>query len=654
MLDTLRNSTNTWIVRILIGLLVVSFGVWGITDVFSYRQDDTIVEVDDNEVGLMQYRLLAVQELAALSEEEGERIDFEQAREKGADQDILERLINRALLDNAARRMGLRIGEEQVADVILEAPEFRNAFGEFDRGLFRQILRVNGMNEALYVETQTKAMQRQQILAAVRAGAQVPYRLAELLHLYVGEERIASYLLFSDDAIDEVETPDEAETRAFYDEEPERFDIPERRSFRILQLEPRQLMDNVEIPDATVLEEYEARKEEFDRPERRRVERLSFPSRAEAEEALQRLEEGADFLALAAERGFGPEDEDQGLLARGEFDSEAVEEAVFALREVDDVSGVIEGPLGSAILRLREVAPGEESNFEDIEERIVWDLKYAQAAEEVFAIHDLIEDGLAGGRPLPEIAEELELEIVALERIGRNSRNAEGERPENMPFINGLMREVFATEPGEDSVAGETPSSGFYWFETTEVHPGYTPDFEEAREKVVERWQGDMRRERMEAYAEELEAQLEEGSVSLQQLAERLPPRRGEEGEEDIAVTVETTDPIVRRKRGNQFRRAAHAELFEMDEREAAWSWGRGTDRDFIFLFQLDEVRPAVATEEREEIDELLGELTGGMRNDIANLLMAELRTAADIDINEDLLASPLVDPYYNPYQGGY
>ena len=650
MLDTLRNSTNTWIVRILIGLLVVSFGVWGITDVFSYRQDDTLAEVDNNEIGLMQYRVLAVQELAALSEEEGERVDFEQAREQGADQDILERLINRALLDNTARRMGLRIGEEQVAEIILEAPQFRNAFGEFDRGLFQQILRVNGMNEAMYVETQTKAMERQQILAAVRAGAQVPYRLAELLHLYVSEERIASYLLFSDDSIDEVETPDEATIRAFYDEEPERFDIPERRSFRILQLEPRQLMDNVEIPDDIALEEYEARREEFDRPERRRVERLSFPGLLEAQEALQSLEDGADFLQLAAERGFQPEDIDQGLLARGEFDSEAVETAAFALQEVDEVSGVVEGPLGSAILRLREIAPGEESNFDDIKERIVWDLKYAQAAEEVFAIHDLIEDGLAGGRSIAAIAEELELELVELEQIGRNSRNAEGERPENMPFINGLMREVFATEPGEDSVAGETPSSGFYWFETIEVHPGYTPDFEEAREKVVERWQNDTRRERMEEYAEELSVQLDEGSVTLQQLAERLPPRSGDEGEEAVAVTVETTDPIVRRGRGNEFRRAAHAELFELEAGQSAWDWGRGTDRDFIFLFRLDEIRPAVAIQEREEIGDLLDELTGGMRNDIANLLMAELRAGASIDINEDLLASPLVDPYYRGY----
>ena len=306
MLDTLRNSTNSWVVRILIALLVASFAVWGITDVFSYRQDDTIAQVDGHEVGLLDYRLLAVQELAALSEEEGERVSFEDAREEGLDQDILERLIVRALLGNIARDMGLRIGEEQVAEVILEAPQFRNAFGEFDRRLFQQILRVNGMNEAVYVETQTRAMERQQILAAVRAGAQVPYRLAELLHLYVGEERVSDYLLFGDNSIDEVPLPEIGEARAFYDEDPERFEVAESRSFRILQLEPRQLMDNVEISDAEAEAEYAVRREEFDRPERRRVERLTFSSNEEAEEALRRLDEGADFLQLAAERGFAP------------------------------------------------------------------------------------------------------------------------------------------------------------------------------------------------------------------------------------------------------------------------------------------------------------------------------------------------------------
>ena len=650
MLDTLRNSTNSWVVRILIALLVASFAVWGITDVFSYRQDDTIAQVDGHEVGLLDYRLLAVQELAALSEEEGERVSFEDAREDGLDQDILERLITRALLGNIARDMGLRIGEEQVAEVILEAPQFRNAFGEFDRRLFQQILRVNGMNEAIYVETQTRAMERQQILAAVRAGAQVPYRLAELLHLYVGEERVSDYLLFGDNAIDEVPLPDSEEARAFYNEDPEQFEVAESRSFRILQLEPRQLMDNVEISDKEAEEEYAIRREEFDRPERRRVERLTFSGNEEAEEALRRLNEGADFLQLAAERGFAPEDIDQGLLSREEFASDAIADAAFALEEVDDISGVVSAPLGSAIVRLREITEGQESNFEELKERVVWDLKYAWASEEVFSLRDRIEDALAAGQSLADVADSLELEVVEFEQIHRNSRNLEGERPENMPFINGLMREVFATEPGEDSVYGETPSSGFYWFETTQVHPAYTPDFAEAEEKVKERLQRDTRRERMEAYAEELSEQLAAGDITLERLAERLPPRLGDEGDEPVEVTVERTEPIVRRKRGNEFRRAAHEELFELEEGEAAWDWGRGVDRDYIFLFHLKEVRPAIAVQEEEEIAELFDELSGGMRNDIANLLLAGLRAGADISVNEELLASPLADPYYRGY----
>lgn len=648
MLDALRNSTGSWAVRIMIGLLAVSFGIWGITDVFSYRLDETIVEVNNTEIGLQQYRIQAVQQLAILSEEEGERVDFETAREDGADQDILDTLIDRALLDNTARQMGLRVGREQVVERILSAPEFRNAFGEFDSNRFEQLLRANGLNEDLYLESQRRLMERQQILAAVREGAHVPFRLAELLHLYVSEKRVSSYYIFGLEAIDEIEEPGEDELHELYEEDPQRFDDRERRDFQILLLEPRHLKDSAEVSDKEIREEYEARKEEYDRLERRRVEQLSFADREEAQEALERLEAGEDFYALAAERGFESEDLEIGFLTREEFDIETVGEAAFSLEEVEDISEVVDGPLGSVILRVTEILPGEESTFESARDRILFELQFAQASEEVISFYDVIEDARAAGKSLVDIADELELELLEFEGIGKNSRGRDGERPEDLPFINGLMQTIFDTAPGEEALAGETTGGGFYWFEVLEVVEEHTPDFEDARGRIKEEWTKDSQKEILRTRAEDMIFRFENGTATMEEVVVDLPYRKPRHDKEEEAVTVKVTDAVTRNKRGGDYRKAFVEEMFELEPGEYSWVYGRRNEE--VFVFRLDEIQPAVAIEEIEEISELLDQLTAGMRNDIVTLLIEGLRDNAEITVNEELLASPMVDPYYQGY----
>lgn len=664
MLDTLRNSTNSWVVRILIALLVLSFAVWGITDVFSYRHDETIVQIDDTDVGLYQFRLVALQELHALSQEEEEQLDFEQAREKGIEDEVLDVLIERALLDNVARDMGLRVGKEQVVEDILESPNFRNAFGEFDRALFNQLLRSNGMNEEIYVEAQSRSLERQQIISAVRQGAYSPYRLAELLHLYISEERTGRYILFGDEILGELETPSEETLLAFYEGDTERFEIPELRDFRILLLQLDQLMENISIPEEVLRQEYEEQKHRFDRPEKRQIERLSFSSNEEATAALDRLNNGEDFLAIANERGFEAEDIDLGSLASGEFDNEAIEKAAFELEAVDDISEIIEVPLGYAIVRLREITPATESNYEESKSWIEWEMQRDQAAEEILVLHDVVEDERAAGKSLTEIAEELSIKLVEFEKIRKNGRDIDRNRPEEMPYINDLMKRVFETEPGIESDSEETTSNGFYWFETLKVHEPHIPTFEEARERIETVWERETRKERLENRAEELYEQAQEG-LTLEEMAAQLtaeiPPKEeidepedenaaSNDEEEITEIVVVTDDPITRQDRGDIFPRKGAEKLFELKKGEFDWNWNRS--RKQILLFQLDDISPADATKEEdiEEITDLQIQLTFGMRSDVVDALLAELRAEANVTINEDLLASPLVDPYYRGY----
>lgn len=134
MLDSLRSAAQSWIAKLLLGLLVLSFAIWGISDVFrGGMAGNAALTAGDSEVSATDYRFAYEQQLMRLSQQFRQRLTREQAKAIGVENQVLAQLAAGVVLDEAARNMQLGLSQDAIARLTAEDPAFHDAGGNFNR-----------------------------------------------------------------------------------------------------------------------------------------------------------------------------------------------------------------------------------------------------------------------------------------------------------------------------------------------------------------------------------------------------------------------------------------------------------------------------------------------------------------------------------------
>ncbi len=194
MLESLRRGAGTWIAKIFMGLLVMSFAVWGIPALSFYDQGK-VATVGDREITVPEFQRALQQQLNAYSIRAGRRLTMEQARAFGIDRSVMATLINGAAVDEHARELNLGISDSAIATRIKAAREFRGADGQFNERQFQEILRNNNLSEQGFVQRQKQTEVRQQLSIAMLTGLAPPKPLLDAFHRFSGEVRTAEFLI---------------------------------------------------------------------------------------------------------------------------------------------------------------------------------------------------------------------------------------------------------------------------------------------------------------------------------------------------------------------------------------------------------------------------------------------------------------------------
>src|SRR5437879_5565628 len=163
MLDAMRRGAVNWLAKILLGLLIIAFAVWGVADVFRGYGRGTLARIGNTEISVDEYRQAYQDELSSISRRLGRRLPVEQAKLLGVEQRTLSRLVSVAAIDMHARDMRLALSDKAIADLIREDPAFVDITGKFSNDTFRAVLRQNGFSEGRYVASRRKDEVREQL-----------------------------------------------------------------------------------------------------------------------------------------------------------------------------------------------------------------------------------------------------------------------------------------------------------------------------------------------------------------------------------------------------------------------------------------------------------------------------------------------------------
>ena len=373
----------------------------------------SIGSVGDQEISVNTYARSLQQEIAAAEAQVGRSISFAEAQAFGIDARTQAQVITVALLDAEMSRLGVSVGDEILREQLLQIQAFQGLNGQFDREAYSFALQNAGLSESEFEEQLRNEISRTLLQSAILGGTTANDTFAKAMVGFLRETRDLTWSeLTFDDLETSVATPDEAALKSYYDENIADYTQPETRRITYIWLTPDMIVDTVEIDEQALRDSYARRADEFNTPERRLVERLSFPDMSSAQEAVSRLANGeASFEELVAERGLELIDIDLGDVTREELGQSG--DAVFADATLG-VVGPLQTSLGPVVYRVNAILSAQTTEFEDALPLLRDELAYDRARRVIDALMSDVDDMLAAGATLEDVANDTEMQLGSI------------------------------------------------------------------------------------------------------------------------------------------------------------------------------------------------------------------------------------------------
>lgn len=515
MLDTLRRAAGTWVSKILLILLVLSFAVWGISgQMGTGAGGNTVVTAGGTTVSAVDYRLAYDRQISILSQQFGRQITREQAIAFGIDEQVLAQLVAGAVLDEQARLLGLGHSKDRLAELTRSDPAFAGADGKFDRQRFDYVLRQVGMSPEDYLRNRQQVAIRQQIVEAVSDGMKAPDAFLTAVALYRGEDRTVEYVALPKSMVEPVAEPAADALSAWFEENKRTYAAPEYRKVSYIRLEARDIADTSAITDDQVKADYEQNIARYTTAETRTIEQIVFKNAEAAKAAFESIKAGSTFETIVQAEGKQPADVLLGTFARAQLPDPAIADAAFSL-QANEVSDVITGMFGPVLIRVTQITPEVVKPLAEVTEQIRTDLAVAEASRILLDVHDQYEDDRAGGSTMQQAADKLKLKVNTIDAISRTAQRPDGTVVSDLPESERLMAALFESEPGAENPPMPTAGGGFVFYEVAGVTPARERTLDEVRDRVVADWKAAETKRLIEAKAAEVEKGVKDGTATL-------------------------------------------------------------------------------------------------------------------------------------------
>ncbi len=627
MLNSLRNAAGTWVAKLLLLMLVLSFAIWGITGkMMEGHGGNKVLTAGGTSVSINEFRLAYDRQANLMSQQLGQRLTRDQMKAFGLENQVLAQLVAGALLDEQARKMGLGLSKDRLAALTAEDPAFQGPDGRFNRQQFDYVLRQIGMRPDDYFANRSQVAIRQQIIEAVSDGLRAPDTFLRAVALYRGEDRTVDYVVLPKSLVEPIAAPSDEVLKAWFEDNKKNYAAPEFRKFSYVKLEPADIADEKSISDEQVREDYEKNKAHYTTPETRTIEQIVFKSPEAANAALDSIKGGATFEKIMAAEGKTEADVLLGTLAKDKIADKAVAEAAFSLA-ANEVSPVVQGQFGPVLLRVTEIKPEVVKPLDQVAGEIRKHLALIDANRLLLEVHDNFEDARAAGDSMAEAANKTHLKLVTVDAIDRAGQRPDGTAVDSLPQPRELLQAVFQADVGADNPPLSIGAAGYVFYELEDVTPARDRTLDEVREKVVADWTKIETEKRLAEKGEELRKRLKDGTP-METLASELSQEK------------QTKRGLKREADDGDFGRAGVGVVFSVGQNGAGLFASPTGDAQILFKVT-DVVEPAGADahsvpEEDRKI------VARGIADDLLDELVAKLQTQYPVQINQNAITQAL------------
>lgn len=620
MLDALRRGSTGWIAKLLFGLLVVSFTVWGVADVFTGFGRGAIAKVGGQEIRLEDYQRAFQNELNQISQQAGRRITTEQAHAAGLDNRVLAQLIAWAAVEQHANELDLALSDPALAEAMKNDQAFKGPDGKFNRLAFENVLDRLGVSERGFLQLRRRDELREQLTSALINGVAVPDTMVNLVNDWRAETRVAEHFTIDADKAVTVPLPDDAKLKATYEANKAAFMAPEFRKLALLVLTIDSVKKTMEVTDAEAQASYDQTTKDYNTPERRRVQQIAFKDKAAADAAKKAIAGGKSFGDAAKEAGAKDSDIDLGLVSKDRLIDPKIADAVFSLAK-DTISDPVEGRFATVLVRVTDIQPAVNRTFNDVKDQVRDKVATKKAEAQLHTLLDQVEDQRSSGKSLKEVSDAMKLQFYEIPETDRSNKARDGKPALALADANGVLNAAFASGVGVENEVIEMSDGGYAWVDVLEVSDKKQKPFDEVKEEVKQL------------------AIKQERARLLSELASKLVERADKGEAMSVLATaagaakVETTPPFNRTTEPQGMSKDAVARVFTLAKGQAG-SAPDSNDKTRV-VFKVTEITPAPAPTKSQH-DVIASDLKNQLADETLSEYVLGLQKRLGTHINEE------------------
>ena len=488
-----KTSVSKIFVWILLGFLFVGLVGFGTGNLSGNVK--TIGKIGETDITVNQYVRALQTELRNTSQQFGQQLTLQQLQAFGVQQRVLARWVTDKLLENEAYKLSLSVDDKTVRDKIVSLNAFKGPDGNFNQDAYNYTLENAGYTSAEFEEEIRAETARNILSQSILSGNMINKLQAEILASFLLEERSFNIQILKPENFSfTVKDPSNEQLKSFLETNIDDYTVPESKAITYAVLQPEMLIDIVESDDSILEKIYDEKKQEYNKPEQRTVERLSFSNMDEANSVMAEMTKSlTDFDKLLLDRNLSDED-----VLYGTFTEEQLLEGkkqVFA-GNVGEVVGPVETDLGPVIFRIREIIPAKTTSFEEVKPELDKEYKLSEAIK---LIDERIEDSqnlLAAGGTLEELNKEIGFSV---ENILFNSEL-------NIPILeNKIFFDTAQTAKVNDfPEIKELSNGGLFALRVDQTVDARQKDIDEVRTELTTAWQKQELQNKLDEVAEDM------------------------------------------------------------------------------------------------------------------------------------------------------
>ena len=521
MLQTIRDHAQGWIAWIIVGLIILTFALFGIQQYAQGEKTVSVAEVNGEDITAQAFLTIYNRQKLRLQQQFGEMYD-KVVKDDELRKKVLDALIQTKVIKQYAKAHHMAISDQQLAAVIHAAPVFHKD-GKFDQALYEEILSRNGMSVAQFeFEQRDNLLEQQFNQLSLASTFATPSEVAQIAALE-GQEREVAYMVVPKSAFEKQVKVSEAELKAYYDKHQSDFVEPEKVKIDYLLLSKQDLAKKIQPTEEELKTYYEENKDSFIEPEQRRASHILIrfkadtpKAKAEAkkkiEEILAKVKAGEDFAKLAKQYSEDPgsakQGGDLGFFQQGVM-VKPFDEAVFAMKE-GEVKGPIETQFGYHIIKLTKIKPKQTLPFDKVKDQVKAQLVKQKADKQYYELLDKL-TSTAYEQPdsLEPAADVVGAKVQTSEPFSRQG----GKDPitSNPKVVQAAFSDEVLKSHENSSVIELNPDSSVV-IRVNEVIPEKQLTLEEVKPQIQQRLMAEKAKAKAEAEAKALLKQIQAGA----------------------------------------------------------------------------------------------------------------------------------------------